>query len=952
VGESAFAAHLRYGSYVLGDQAFRSAEDEKIGKARYLRMLYGGYRWAGVAGFFPWDNLHGYEDADKVFSDLYVVPRRQTDRLYAGRENRLLFKVMNDTFSKEPVTLEWSYTIGDEKIAGRAEELRIEPGFGREVTLSIRAPQTDVRLDGTLTLKASQPGAPDYVDERPVPVLPVVEELKVQAPVTLLDRSGAVADFLRQAGLEFSSIGELAEARGKEGVLLIGPDTLTAEEALGRDLLTFAGRGGRVIVLEQDIPAAGANLPAPVRTTTHYGGYAHPKALGTAVFKDLGKEDLIDWAGGHPVYKNVYEKPTQGARSLAECGPMLPYAPLIEMPAGDGVIVLCQLRVGANLGKDAAADVLLRNLLQHYAGYRPATGVAAIYAPGNKLLAAKINETGSLNQAVGSVAEALDAARFRVAVIEGTKANLAALNAAAQKAQAFQDAGGWIMIAGLKPDAIGEYNRLVGVDHMIRPFRLERVTLESPEFPLAATLGNRELALYSATHLQHSRYWISRNEYSYVIDGLDAAPFTQPPGAPEDIMVYEPTHDDHDPYNFVNGMLHSDHWRYIRQIWVPEEGAEPLVFTFRRPETIAAVRIWNNNTYWTIEDLDVIIDGNQARAYHMTLPDSDAMTELKFPEPVHVEKSITLQIRSWRVHRNPEQRLVGIDNVQFLRPGTPGNSVFIDNVGGLVAYPGGKGGIFLNQIKFMDEEPNPENAAKKLNVMGVILQNMGIGARSASVALPGVNLRFTPVEMTDNCTQFLKDRQGRIGWFGQKGRDMANLLVGEQTMADVRYHLVDYATAPVPDCIVLGAQGAPEGMPEKVSGIKVGRKADVLFFLHTANVRRPITERERSSGNFQPPEVLRYVIHYADGETAQIPVLLGVHIDHWLQAEPKPLEGALVGTTVAVPGVDGQKGVLYSMQARNPRPDAEIATIDVALGAATNRAVPAVLAITLGEIIK
>ncbi len=334
---------LEYGSYVIGDAAFRSADDELRGKAAYLRMLYGGYRWAGVAGFFPWDNLHGYADADKVFSDLYIVPRRQTSRLYAGKDNTILFKVMNDTLSGEPVHVDWTYEAGGKTVTKGAADMHIQPGFGEERPIAIRAPQTDVRLDGTLTLKATQPGAPDYVDVRSVPVLPVVSTLTADVPVTVLDRSGKLADFLTKTGLKFDRIEKLDDVKGRQGLLLVGPDTLNAQEALGRDLLTFAAQGGRVVVLEQDVPAAGANLPAPVRTTTHFGGYAHPKALGTPVFKDLGTDDLIDWAGGGPVYKNVYEKPTQGARSLAECGPLLPYAPLIEMPAGEGVIVLCQL---------------------------------------------------------------------------------------------------------------------------------------------------------------------------------------------------------------------------------------------------------------------------------------------------------------------------------------------------------------------------------------------------------------------------------------------------------------------------------------------------------------------------------------------------------------------------------------------------------------------------------
>jgi hypothetical protein len=206
--------------------------------------------------------------------------------------------------------------------------------------------------------------------------------------------------------------------------------------------------------------------------------------------------------------------------------------------------------------------------------------------------------------------------------------------------------------------------------------------------------------------------------------------------------------------------------------------------------------------------------------------------------------------------------------------------------------------------------------------------------------------------MTTNCTQFLSDRADKLGWFGDRGRDMRNLTVGEQTMADVRYHLVDYRTAPTPDCIVLATDGAPAGMPAQVAGIKVGQKADMLFFLHTANVRNPVRDEERQRGGFQTPEIIRYVIHYADGETAELPVLLGRDIDHWLPKDPKPLEGALIAATVEVPGVQDRKGVLYSMQAPNPRPGVEIATIDVVLGKDGSRAVPAVLAITTAVLVK
>ncbi|MHC4401644.1 MAG: glycosyl hydrolase 2 galactose-binding domain-containing protein [Planctomycetota bacterium] len=960
VGESCFANELAYGAYVAGDGVFRGIDDARRGKAKWLRMLYGGYRWAGAAGFFPWDNLWSFDDGQKIFSDLCAVPRKQSHRLFAGKENRLAFKIMNDTLSREPVTLTWSYRAGGATIASEAVTLRIEPGFGKECHVVVPAPEADERIDGLLALKVSQDGAEDYVDQRVVPVLPSAESLSVNVPVYLYDRKGGVAAFLTGAGVDFQKIESLDTARGRSGLLIVGNDTLTPEEAHGTALLAFAAGGGRVICLEQDVPPAGSALPAPIKPTTRFGGYAHPQALGTPIFADLAREDLIDWAGDSPTYKNAYQKPSQGGRSLAECGPSLDLSPLVEVPCGDGVILLCQLRVGAKLGSDAAADILLRNFIRVYADYRPATGRVAVFSPNHAPLAEKARQTGVLVEPADRIKEALNAQKHRVALVHASAENLESLVALRDEAEAFQKAGGWIVLAGLKPPGVEAFNELLGTRHVLRPFRVERVTLENPHYPLAATLGNRDVALLSPDPLLHGRYWVSSNTYSYVIDGQNFAPFTQPPGGPEDPFEYQPTRDDHDPFNFVNGMLSSDFWRYIQQLWLPEQGPLRLVFRLRRPDVLETIKIWNNEAYWTIQDLDVVLDGGETSPIRTVLPDSSDLTVVKLPEPVEVRKTITLVIRSWRQRplKRTDVRLVGIDNVEFLRPAPPEGAVFLDNVGGLVAFPRGQGGVLLCQIKWLDEEPRPENAAKKLRILGVLLGNMGAGSRSASVvAVPGLNVRFTPVSLQERCNAYLDDKSGRAGWFGQKGQNLRILPRGRHDFAHVTYHVVDYPTAPTPDCVILGGSRAPASVRDKagrIEGIPVGRTADLLYFLHAAHVARPITDDERRRmldrrRPFAAPTVARYVLHYADGQSAEIPVVLERHVDHWAQEEPKPLEGALVGWSRPLEALEGERAVLYSMQAANPRPQVAIDSID--LIRATDRATPAVVAVTLGEIL-
>jgi beta-galactosidase len=961
VGESCFANELAFGAYVAGDDVFRGADAAKRGKAKFLRMLYGGYRWAGVAGFFPWDNLWDYEDARKVFSDLYVVPRKQTTRLFAGRRNELLVKVMNDTLSDAPVMLEWSYAVEGRTAAADTVEIKIEPGLGKEHTVVIDAPQTGKRLEGLLTVKASQGGAETYVDERMVPVLPHVTSLRSDATIHVLDRRGALTQFLRKAGLPFRRVESLDELKNASGLLLLGHDTLTPDEAFGPRLLGFAALGGSVVVLEQENAPAGAALPTPAKPTSHFGGYAHPQALGTPLFRDLRGNDLIDWAGSHPTYKNVYLKPAQGGRSLAECGGSLEFSPLIEVPCGAGVMVLCQLRVAEKLGVDPAADVLLRNLINVYARYEPSAGKVALVASGDSLLSQTVHNSGALAEKAAHIDEALDAGRFRVALIPATEQNLQVLLQKRAKVEAFQQTGGWLMLTGLAPEGIDEFNKLVEADYMLRPFRVERVTLENPDYALAATLGNRDVALQSPQGIMHGRYWVSGNTFSYVIDNKDFAPFTQPPEGPEDPYEYQPTFDDHDPFNYVNGMISSDFWRYIRQIWVPESGTVPLTFKLRRPDAVKTIKIWNNENYWTIEELGVYFDGNRSDSVRVTLPDSSDLTTVELPEPVRVNESITLEILSWRERPldRKELRLVGIDNVQFLRPESREKAVFLDNVGGLVAFPKGKGGTFLCQLKFMADEPRPENADKKLRILSVVLQNMGVGSRSASkVAVPGVNVRFTPVNIQEYCNAYLAGRGERAGWFGDRDRDMKMLPRGRAEFADVAYRVVDYLTAPIPDCIILGGKRAHPGSirdkASSIAGIKVGRKADILYSLHTAHVARPITDRERRQildrrRPFVRPTVFEYILHYTDGTTAEIPVILEQHIDHWLSDDPKPLEGARIGWARPIAPDAAERAVLYSMQAANPRPDVEIRSIEIAR--TDNRATPAIVALTLGEIV-
>jgi beta-galactosidase len=190
-----------------------------------------------------------------------------------------------------------------------------------------------------------------------------------------------------------------------------------------------------------------------------------------------------------------------------------------------------------------------------------------------------------------------------------------------------------------------------------------------------------------------------------------------------------------------------------------------------------------------------------------------------------------------------------------------------------------------------------------------------------------------------------------------RGGSMADMPAGEQILADVEWALADFRTSPIPGMIMPEVQ---DGTLQPVRGLPVGRKADAVFFLHTFSAGRAVnswqSEYERAQAQVAEgkrgvnlpdlPVVVRYLVHYQDGDTATVQVKWSDGVSHWLQ------EGGatdLQGAAVAWAGDfgDGRRGVLYSMQWSNPQPGKIIESIDVmGSGDAEDWGRPAIFAIT------
>jgi beta-galactosidase len=248
--------------------------------------------------------------------------------------------------------------------------------------------------------------------------------------------------------------------------------------------------------------------------------------------------------------------------------------------------------------------------------------------------------------------------------------------------------------------------------------------------------------------------------------------------------------------------------------------------------------------------------------------------------------------------------------------------------------------MVLVNLAFKETEAVPLNAIKKRNLMQTILRNLKAPFGGGNVVV-GTNVNYTPINFGDFQSKLTQYRTSR-GWFGDANRTFNALQQGDQTFAGVRFNIYDFATSPVPTSIMLGGDGIPNNPPQEVKDIPINKKADALFFLHTARIdQRRNNEEVRDNKKF---EMARYIVNYADGQSVTIPIYSEIDIEHYRQETPKAIPGAQTAWVSPYEG-SNESAVAYMKQWNNPRPDVAIKSIDMTYGV-DKRGVPVLLAIT------
>jgi hypothetical protein len=201
---------------------------------------------------------------------------------------------------------------------------------------------------------------------------------------------------------------------------------------------------------------------------------------------------------------------------------------------------------------------------------------------------------------------------------------------------------------------------------------------------------------------------------------------------------------------------------------------------------------------------------------------------------------------------------------------------------------------------------------------------------------------FAYVDLKPHANQKLTDPFGS----GREGNDLAGLPTGEQTFAGVKFKVGE-------GVVQLGSKLLKEERPDKVEGIKVGRKFVKLHILHATGYGNGSTIGEEGKEGdplfvADGARIAEYVVRYEDKSAEVIPVVYGEDVRDWWYTDTS--KGVKRGK-VAWKGDNelgksfGSKVRLYLSTWENPKPEKVVVGIDYAKAGDTPAA-PFCVAIT------
>lgn len=255
--------------------------------------------------------------------------------------------------------------------------------------------------------------------------------------------------------------------------------------------------------------------------------------------------------------------------------------------------------------------------------------------------------------------------------------------------------------------------------------------------------------------------------------------------------------------------------------------------------------------------------------------------------------------------------------------------------GTLLQAPVGKGYVVLSQLRL--DEPVPDCAVTVARLRSLLFTNLGCQLKAPGGAQLARKQRlarydFFPIDLSPFTNRGLTEDKasGLVAWTNQGENDMRALPTGRQVFEGIPFQIM----SPKGAVVLYSTNANNADLPKEAKGIRVGRRADVLFFLHSV-----------AWGSDKP---FQYQVNYEDGTSVPVPILNGQQIIDWW-GDPVQFAESLArgGGFIAWRGDNPMRKnvVLPGYEWTNPHPEKAIRDVDFMI-VPESGSVPVLVAIT------
>jgi len=527
-------------------------------------------------------------------------------------------------------------------------------------------------------------------------------------------------------------------------------------------------------------------------------------------------------------------------------------------------------------------------------------GVATSWADDNPRIEIELNALNYFSQPAFSAVAALSSGT-PLAIVTATPAHLKELLANAAALDAFTSGGGWLLLNGLTPAGLADYDTLVGIPHLLRPFRSEKVgiAVQCPQIGLGLQSG--DVSMRTTLNQWTGDFLVADDAYGWVVDTDDLAPFASLPDYTW--FHHRDANIDHNPLNLIAGFGSADSWKRILAFY-PTRSRMDFPMVLPSPQAIRGVEVITSFKYPGITHVSLTFDGDDGSTDVLATPNPGPV-DTTWDKPRTV-RTIGVRVVDWQASAKD---VIGIDGIHIwpVRDQHFKDSVKpITTNGAIVAYPRGNGGILLCELNFTDHDQDLQNIQRRRNILAVFLHTLRIEpgrhvpAQGALTPPPpaialGLPCALGPAAILQaSSTDWLDAASAAVPW-----------PHGHSSLGGVAFAFGDRPQ------VVMRRPGQPAAV------IPLQQTAQSLVFLQTAATTA-------AAGSV----LGSYTVIFTDGRSVRIPLINGHDLAHHEQTHPAGLARARLAWLGHVAGQpDDRLTVLYERQWNNPTPAVPIAEI-------------------------